>query len=170
VRFNRHFSLLDLVVLVVVAVAIFLPPRHLEAVQAAKGGEPASIALATAEARMRAHPTDGAAVAQLSRRLIDAGHLDWAIEAPARASGATLRQSTTRWRALLATSIAYSERRAPVPAREWVDLAIAACRASGPDACPGFELVRMEQYYHALDREAPVRPIRIGPTKGSGAP
>jgi hypothetical protein len=167
VRINRHFSVFDLVVVVVVGVAIFLPPRRLEAVQAAKGTEAASIALATAEARARAHPGDGAAAAQLSSRLIEAGHLDWAIEAPARASDRGLRDSATRWRGLLATSIAYLARRDPGSARDWVDRAIAACQVAGPAACPSFEQARMEGFRATSDSQT--RPIRIGPT-GSGSP
>jgi hypothetical protein len=117
VRINRHLNLLDLVVVIVTAVAIFLPPRETYALDAAKGTDADRRALAAAEARTRAHPEDGAHAQELARALTAAGHLDWAVEAAAEAS--TAAGPATRWRALLATSVAYAERLDAPAALAW---------------------------------------------------
>src|SRR5207249_430083 len=97
----RYVTIVDIVVAVVAAVAIFLPARPLEGVSAARGDDDARFALADAEARVRALPDQGANAEDLSRRLIEAGELDYAVEGPAAAARA-LRGKSTRWRAQLA--------------------------------------------------------------------
>src|SRR5215217_6571793 len=105
----RFFGLIDLGVLTVVAVAIFLPPREMYARNVIKGDETEQFALALAEARTIARPTDGQAAEELARKLGEAGMKDWAIEATVKASERA-KDSPTRWRALVAASIAYVDR------------------------------------------------------------
>src|SRR3954468_15908287 len=109
----RYFGLVDLGIVTVGAVAIFLPAREMYADSAYKrsykGDEPKYFALALAEARTIADPKDGRAVEDLQRQLDEAGMKDWAIEASLRGSDHA-SGSPSRWRALLATSVAYVDR------------------------------------------------------------
>jgi tetratricopeptide (TPR) repeat protein len=146
VRLGKFVSLVDIVVVVVGAVAIFLPARPLEGVAAARSTDDDQFALAAAEARARLAPDDGGAAADLSRRLMAAGQLDLAVEAPQLAAAKT--GSPSRWRALLATSWAYAERLEVKDADEWAQRALAACQAS---ACPSWEEVRIDLYVRHLD-------------------
>jgi hypothetical protein len=141
-------NLMDLVVAIVAAVAIFLPPREMYALDAAKGTPTERAALALAEARARAHPSDGAQAAELARLLTATGHKDWAVEAAAEASASASRE--TRWRALLATSVAYAERLEAGDALLWAKRALEACHAAAA-ACPTEEEVRMDIYVRHLD-------------------
>jgi hypothetical protein len=150
VSITRHFNLLDLVVVIVVAVAVFLPPRETYALDAAKGTDADRIALATAEARTLAHPDDGVAAAELGRRLTLAGHTDWAVEATAELGERAVR-SPSRWRALLATSVAYAERLEATEALEWARRALDACHVAGASACPSEDEVRVDIYVQHLD-------------------
>ena len=149
-RLTRHVNLLDLVILIVVAVAIFLPPRTMYALDAAKGSDADRVGLATAEARTRAHPDDGAAAADYSRRLTSAGHLDWAVESAAELSRSS-QGKPSRWRALLATSVAYAERLEAKEALEWATLALDECHAVGTTHCPSWEEVKVDIYRNHLD-------------------
>ena len=149
-QINRHLNLLDLVVVIVVAVAIFLPPRATAALDAAKGTDADRIALATAEARTLAHPDDGGAAAEIGRQLTAAGHLDWAVEATAEL-GEKSPKSPTRWKALLATSVAYSERLEAKEALLWAQRALEACHITGTGACPTEDEVRLDIYVNHLD-------------------
>jgi hypothetical protein len=146
---RRWISIVDIVVAVVALVAIFLPARPLEGTSAAKGDDHARFALAAAEARTRVRPDDGAAVDELARRFVDAGELDFAVEAPAAASQA-MRASPTRWRALYATAKSWGELREVKEASEWADRAWSACQDAGP-ACPPWEGVRVELYAKHLE-------------------
>jgi len=150
VSISRRFNLLDLVVVIVVAVAIFLPPRATYALDAAKGTDVDRVALATAEARTIAHPEDGAAAAELGRRLTLVGHLDWAVEATAEL-GAAAARSPSRWRALLATSVAYAERLEAQESLDWARRALEACHAAGTTACPADDEVRLDLFVDHLD-------------------
>ena len=141
-------SLLDVVVVIVAAVAIFLPPREMYALDAAKGTPADRAALALAEARVRAHPEDGAQAAELARLLTATGHRDWAVEAAAEASATASRE--TKWRALLATSVAYAERLEAGDALLWAQRALEACHAAAA-ACPTEEEVRMDIFVRHLD-------------------
>src|SRR5687768_17370511 len=105
---SRYLSLLDLTVAIVVLVALALPPRSLSAREAYQADDEQRLRLALAQARSLAAPADGDAAAELTRRLVEVGQLDWAVEAAAVAAGQEATPS--RWRALMATSIAHAER------------------------------------------------------------
>jgi hypothetical protein len=146
----RTFGLVDLGVTAVVAVAIFLPAREMTA-QAAIKGDDFSVALA--EARTQAHPGDGVAIEEFTRKLGDAGMKDWAVESAVRMADKA-KDSPTRWRALIAASVAYIEKVEAVPALDYANKAIEACQAAAQvdaAACPSFELVRMQFYQQHLD-------------------
>ena len=146
----RTFGLVDLGVTAVVAVAIFLPAREMTAQAAIKGDD---FSLALAEARTEAHPGDGAAIEDFTRKLGDAGMKDWAVESAVRMADKA-KDSPTRWRALIAASVAYIEKVEAVPALDYANKAIEACQAAAQvDAatCPNFELVRMQFYQQHLD-------------------
>ncbi len=147
---RRFVSITDIVVAVVALVAIFLPARPLEGVSAAKGDDDARFALAAAEARVRATPSNGAAAEELSRRLVDAGETDFAVEAPAAAVVA-MRDAPTRWRAQIAVARAYAEMREVKEAFEWAQRALNGCHDVGEPACPSFEEVRLDLYASHLE-------------------
>ena len=149
-RINRHLNLLDLVVIIVVAVAIFLPPRSTYALEAAKGTDADRIALATAEATALAHQDDGLAAAELGRRLTLAGHLDWAVEATAELAERQVT-SPSRWSTLLATSVAYAERLEAKEALAWAQRALEACHVVGTNSCPTPDEIRLGIYVKHLD-------------------
>jgi len=156
---SRFVGLVDLAVATVVLVMIVLPPREMYASAAQKGPPAEQFALALAEARTMARPDDGAAVDDLSRRLGAAGFKDWAIEAAVQGSERA-RQSPTRWRALLATSVAFVDRLDVVPALDYANRALSACQSveltgepgdHRPQPCPTWEQVRMKLYQQHLD-------------------
>jgi hypothetical protein len=158
-RLSRLVNFIDLPVAVIVLVALLLPAREMYAGSALKGPQSAKaieaeqLALGLAEARTMAHPGDGAAIDDLSRKLGAAGFKDWAIEVAMRGSEHA-RQSPDRWRALLATSVAYVDRLDVVPALDYANQALAACdrvSAGQPAACPSWEQVRMALYQQHLD-------------------
>jgi hypothetical protein len=146
-----RFTLVDLAVATVVAVAIFLPAREMYASNAIKGDE---FALALAEARTMARPGDGAAVEDFTRKLGEAGMKDWAIEASTRLSERG-KDSPTRWRSLVAASVAYVDKLDVVPALDYANRAIAACESAREKgdaaACPSWDEVRMRLYQQHLD-------------------
>ncbi len=153
-RMPRVFSLVDIAILTVVAVALFLPAREMHAAPVIKGDDAQQFALALAEARTVARPGDGAAVEDLSRRLGEAGAKDWAIESAVRASERA-KDAPTRWRALLATSVAFVDRLDVKPALDYANRAVAACTSAQEKgdvaACPSWEEIRMELYQRNLD-------------------
>jgi hypothetical protein len=146
---QRFVSLIDLGVATIVLVMIVLPAREMYASAAQKGTPAEQFSLALAEARTMAHPDDGAAVDELARRLGAAGFKDWAIEAALRGSERT-KQAPTRWRALLAASVAYVDRLDVVPALDYANRALSACKDQQP-ACPNWEQLRIELYQQHLD-------------------
>jgi hypothetical protein len=150
----RFLSLLDLGVVTVLAVAILLPPREMYADNAIKGDEAKQFAVALAEARTMARPGDGQAVEDLARQLGEADLKDWAIEASVKASDRA-KDSPTRWRALIAASVAYVEKLDVVPALDYANRALAACETArekgAAEACPSWEEVRMRLYQQHLD-------------------
>src|SRR5258706_4349092 len=95
-----------------------------------------------------AHPDDGATIDDLARRLGAAGFKDWAIETALHGSERA-KQSPTRWRALLATSVAFVDRLDVVPALDYANRALAACEDQ--PACPSWEKTRMQLYQQHLD-------------------
>lgn len=182
----RFVSLVDFGVIAVVAVAIFLPAREMYAQNAIKG-DPFGVALA--ESRTMAAPGDGKAVEDFTRKLGEAGLKDWAIETSVRMSERA-KDSPTRWRALIAASVAYVETLDVVPALDYANRALAACEATrerGDAAgCPSWEEIRMRLYQQHLDAgvksgidpridpegfraagESALRHIRIGPAQNS---
>lgn len=153
-RMPRVFSLVDLAILTVVAVALFLPAREMHAAAVFKGDDAQHFALSLAEARMIAQPGDGRAVEDFTRRLDEAGAKDWAIETAVRGSERA-KDSPTRWRALLAASTAFVDRLDVNPALDFANRALAACTSAQEKgdaaACPSWEEIRMELYQHHLD-------------------
>jgi hypothetical protein len=150
----RLFSLVDIGVVTVVAVAIFLPSREMYADNAIKGDEKAQFAVALAEARTMARPADGLAVEDFAKKLGEADQKDWAIEAAIKGSERG-KDSPTRWRALIAASVAYVEKLDVVQALDYANRALAACESAREKgdaaACPSWEEVRMRLYQQHLD-------------------
>ena len=147
-KWPRAIGIVDLGILTLVAVALFLPPREMYASSAFKGEELDRFAIALAEARAVA-TTDGGAVDDLARRLGDAGFKDWAVEAALDGSERT-KDAPSRWRALLAVSVAYVDRLEVIPALDYANRALAACE-SARAACPSWEEIRMRIYHQHLD-------------------
>lgn len=116
--------------------------------------EAAQFGLAVAEARTVVNPRDGAAVAELTRQLDEAGQKDWAIDAAVRGSERA-KDSPTAWRALLAASSAFVDRLDVVPALDFANRALAACKQSrdmgDATACPSWEEIRVSLYQQSLD-------------------
>lgn len=189
-RFVRYVSLIDVVTAVMVLFVLVLPERTMLAAWAAKGGQAERYSLALSEARSIDDRKDGQLIAELSRRLGEAGFRDWAVESAARGTvdGAG---SPSLWRALLATSVAYVERLDAKPALEYANKAVAACAAAkavDERVCPSWEEVRMDLYARHLDAgvrsgidpqkdpsgfrragESGLRTIHIGDQKDRGA-
>ena len=178
----RFVSLIDFAVIAVVAVAIFLPAREMYASAAIKGDD---FGAALAEARTMATPGDGKAAEDFTRKLGEAGLKDWAIESAVRMSERA-KESPTRWRALIAASVAYIEKLDAVAALDYANRALAACQVArekgDATACPSWEEIRMRLYQQNLDAgvksgidpkvdpvgfrnagESALRHIRIGP-------
>jgi hypothetical protein len=152
-RFVRYVSLVDVVTAVMVLFVLVLPARTMMAAWAASGSPEERYALALSEARAISDGKDGALISELARRLGQAGFRDWAVEAAARGSQAA-EGSPSRWRAYLATSVAYVERLEAVPALDYAKKALAACaaaRAADERVCPSWEEVRMDLYTRHLD-------------------
>jgi hypothetical protein len=145
----RFFGFVDLGILTVVAVAVVLPPREMYASDVVKGGDDVQFKLALAEARTIARPEDGRAAEDFARMLGEANQKDWAIDA-AVTSSERAKGSPTRWRALLAASVAYVDRLDVVPGLDYANRALGACDAA-TTACPTWEQIRMELYQQNLD-------------------
>lgn len=164
-QLSRYVGFVDLGVAVVVAVGLLLPAREMYASPAQKAGISEQRALALAEARTMAHPDDGAAVDDFARQLGATGFKDWSIEAAVRGSDRA-KASPTRWRALLAASVAYVDRLEVVPALDYANRALTTCADAGEATCPSWEKIRMELYQRHLD--AGVK-SGIDPRKGPAA-
>ena len=190
-KWPRAIGIVDLGILTLVAVALFLPPREMLASSSYKGDEAKRFALSLAEARTIARPDDGANIDELARRLGEF-YKDWAVEAGIDGSDRA-KDSPSRWRALLATSVAYVERLDVIPALDYANRALAACESArekgGQAACPSWEEVRMRLYHRHLDAgvqsginprqdpkgfraagESGIRQIRLKERTGSAAP
>lgn len=148
-RLPRSVGIIDLGVAVVVLGYLVLPPREMFASSAHKASPTEQFALALAEARTMAHPEDGAAIDELARRLGAEGARDWAIEVAVRGSERAGR-SPTRWRALLAASVAFVDRLDVVPGLDYANRALSACDEQRA-ACPSWEQIRMKLYQQHLD-------------------
>lgn len=144
-KLPRFVGIVDLAVVVVVGVALFLPSREMYAAEPQKGTDEARFEVALAEAKVAAHPDDGLAVSEVSRRLDEAGFKDWAIEEAVHGA-----KSAKDWRAQLAVSVAYVERLDAAPALEYANKALEACHAAAA-TCPSWEEIRMSLYQQHLD-------------------
>lgn len=185
---SRYVSLIDLIVLAVVGVVLFLPPRAVTAESADRLDPDTRLQLSFAEARAIVRPDDGAVVADTARLLGTARQYDWAAQA-AMVGAERAKGSPTRWRALLAASIAHTDRLDVKQALEYANRSLTACAEAGDVACPSWEEVRIDLYQRHLDagvksgidprknprafREAgeaalrPVRAIGTNPERGS---
>jgi hypothetical protein len=163
-RLSQHIGFIDLGVATVVLVALVLPAREMYASPVGAGTDAEQFALALAEARTMARPDDGAAIDDLAHRLGAEGEKDWAIEIAVRGSERA-RKSPTRWRALLAASVAYVGRLDVVPALDYANRALSACD-DHPEACPSWKRVGMSLYQEHLD--AGVK-LGIDPRRGPAA-
>lgn len=148
-KLPRSLGLVDIAIITVLLVMVVLPPRRMYASAAHKGDAAAQFALALAEARTMAHPTDGTHAADLARRLGDADFKDWAIEV-AVDGALRARAMPSEWRALLAASVAYVDRLDVVSALDYANRAITTCQAM-QGGCPSWEEVRMKLYHQHLD-------------------
>jgi len=148
-QLRRFVGLVDLAILTVVIATVVIPARTMYAAHAQKGDETQQFGLALAEARTIAHPDDGAAVSDLARRLGEAAFKDWAIEAALHGSERA-KSSPSAWRALLATSVAYVDKLDVIPALDYANRALEACKSSAT-ACPSWEELRMTLYQQHLD-------------------
>ena len=153
-KWPRVFSLVDIGILTLAAVALFLPPREMYASSSYKGDDAKRFAIALAEARTIARPDDGKHVDDFARAMGERGYKDWAVEAALDGSERA-KDSPTRWRALLAASVAYVDRVDVVPALDYANRALSACESArekgGQAACPSWEEVRMRLYHQHLD-------------------
>ncbi len=153
-QLRRFVGLVDLGILTVVLVAVVLPAREMYASDAIKGDDQAQFAMALAEARTIARPGDGLAVEEFARKLGEAGMKDWAIEATTRDAERAMK-SPTRWRALLAASVAFVDRLDVIPGLDYANRALSACESAQQEgtasACPSWEEVRMKLYQQHLD-------------------
>jgi hypothetical protein len=148
-QLRRFVGLVDLAILTVVIATVVIPARTMYAAHAMKGDETQQFGLALAEARTMARPDDGAAVSDLARRLGEASFKDWAIEAAIHGADRA-KSSPSAWRALLAASVAYVDKLDVIPALDYANRALAACKASAT-ACPSWEEIRMSLYQQHLD-------------------
>jgi hypothetical protein len=181
-KLPRFVGTVDLAVLIVVIAAVLFPPRPMEASDAGKGTDADRFALAFAEAKLLADPTNGSKIVELAERLGAAGWKDWAIETAVEGAERG-KESPNRWRALMAASVAYVDRLDVHPALDHIERALAECERHR-DACPKWEEVRMDLYRQHLaagvksgidPRRDPVgfrkagesglRPVRITPTR-----
>ncbi len=147
-------GVVDIAVVVVVAVAILLPSREMYASSAYKGDGTEQFAIALAEARTIARPQDGLAVEDFARKLGQTDMKDWAAEVAVKSSDRA-KDSPTRWRMLIAASVAYVEQLEVVEALDYANRALAACESArekgNAAACPSWEEVRMRLYQQHLD-------------------
>ena len=152
-KWPRVFSVVDLGILTLAAVALFLPPREMYASSSYRGDEAKQFASALAEAGTIAYPDDGKAVDDFAR-LMGERYKDWAVEAALDGSERA-KASPSRWRALLAASVAFVDRLDVVAALDYANRALAACETArekgGQAACPSWEEVRMRLYHQHLD-------------------
>lgn len=149
-QLRRFFGLVDLGILTVVLVAVVMPPREMYASAALKAPEAERFALALAEARTIAQPTDAARADELAHELGEVGFKDWAVEA-AIDGAARARGAPDHWRTLLAASVAYIDRLEARDALAYATQAFEVCVKTGEPGCPSWEKTRMEIYKEHLD-------------------
>lgn len=141
-KWPQRVSIVDVCVGVVTVVVIAMPHRSAEAIPALD--PPQALQVSRAEAATLAAPTDGRAVADLARALGTARELDWAVDS-ATTLAKVEAQSPSRWRALLAASVAHADRLDAAAALDFAQRALDAC-AGARAACPSWEEVRVQLY------------------------
>jgi hypothetical protein len=144
-KLRKIIGLTDFAVLVVAVFAFALPPREMLASPTIKGTEPDKLALALAEARVMAAPTDGLKIDELTRRMGELGMKDWAVEIGLDSIDRT-KTRPDHWRSLLATSVAYIERLEAKDALAYAQRALKSCDAAGSTVCPAPERTRLDLY------------------------
>ena len=137
---------IDIAVVVVLLLALVMPPREVVATAAIRGDDASTFALGLAEAKTIVAPGDGAARAVLLRRLEDARQNDWALEEATRGGAIATPQSA--WQVWLGMSLGYVDRLDAANALVYAQRALDACDAG---ACPSWERARMEIYRDHLD-------------------
>jgi hypothetical protein len=142
VKWPRRVSIVDVCVGVGVLILVLLPERSAEAIPALD--ERSALAVSRAEAAALAHPQDGLAAAEYTRALGGARELDWAVDASVQAARA-MPGSPTRWRVLLAASVAHADRYDAKQALELASEALLAC-SQARTACPSWEEIRVQLY------------------------
>ena len=142
-------GIVDITIGIIVAVAIFLPPRTMHASYAYGPDEELERTIAYYQAIVASDPEDGAAVYELTRALLAAGQSDWAVEV-GESTHSKAGDSPMSWRTLLAVSAAYARRIETKQSFEWAKKAMAACSAH-LDACPDHERARLQIYYNQLE-------------------
>ncbi len=145
---TRFVGLVDIAMIVVLLVFVILPPRPQYMVPAIAGTEQAHFAIALAEARTIARPTDGTAVDDLVTKLSEAGQKDWAIDFAVLESD-RMKGQPDRWKALMAASTVFVARFDVVPGLDFANRALIACdsaQAKDPASCPSPDQVRMQLY------------------------
>ncbi|RMH42988.1 MAG: hypothetical protein D6689_06415 [Deltaproteobacteria bacterium] len=141
-------GLLDGVAVVLVAIAIGLPPREVHVTDPVPPiPRDAAIEISRYQAKLAADPADGVAAEDLADLLLDLGYSDWALRVAGDA--ARFERSPTRWRALRGVSAAHAERLEVADALRWGELALSACEANEV-ACPAHEQVRLRIYIAQL--------------------
>jgi hypothetical protein len=144
-RIGVRFGFFDLFAGVAFLLALVLPTPSREARPLyMREGRALESQIAEAQVAVARDAKDGAAAARLADLLVAAHQTDWAIRI---AAAAAEKKTPTSWRAAVAVSAAYMDRREIAPAYEWAAKAQALCE--GGD-CPDDERVRVDMYATAL--------------------
>jgi hypothetical protein len=153
-QLRRLFGLTDLAILVVAAFAFALPPREMIATPGWKATDDQRFWVSLSEARSIVAPGDPVQAEEMAEQL---GHVerttrprDWAVEVAHRGVERA-GSSPNKWRALLATSVAYVDRLEPKEAYSYATSAREACMKSSGGTCPDFEVTRMDLYIAHLE-------------------
>jgi hypothetical protein len=128
------------------AATVLLPAPSREVTPLFRNDTSLPALLADAQADALRPPHDGRAAARLADLLVRARETDWAIAVGAAAAHET---SPGRWRAMVATSAAFTDRLELRPAYMWADQALKACDEQGSD-CTDMERTRLDMYATAL--------------------
>jgi hypothetical protein len=151
-RMRFRPSITDITVAIVLVAFAVLPDRTPGVKDAFAADDAQARLIAREQARVAAHPEDGGAAAALANALIDVGQTDAALRIAAE--GAQRAGATSKWRALLAVSVAHAERVEVREAFDYATQALTACHTAQAIAethCPSFEEVRVDIYGRQLD-------------------
>ena len=100
--------------------------------------------IAEAQAAVARDPKDGVAAARLADLLVEAHQSDWAIRVAALGAEA---RAPASWRAAMAASAAYMDRKDIAPASEWAARSLALCDSGD---CTDDDRVRLQMVATAL--------------------